>query len=93
MQQLELKIIEKASDMEPNEIAKVKEWVEAAFRQQPKEIRHEKAISRHIKAEIDKADLGWNCVVGKDFGAHVVPQSKKYAFLQARELSILLWKS
>lgn len=71
----------------------MKKVIENAFRQQPKEIRHEKAISRYIKAEMDKADLGWNCVVGKDFGAHVVHQSKKYAFLQARELSILLWKS
>jgi dynein light chain LC8-type len=84
MQQPEVKIIEKASDMEPNEIREVKKIIENAFRQQPKEIRHEKAISRYIKAELDKADLGWNCVVGKDFGAHVVHQSKKYAFLQAR---------
>lgn len=93
MQQPEFRIVEKASDMEPNEIAKVKEVVEAAFRQQPKDVLHERAISRYVKAEMDKADLGWNCVVGKNFGAHVVHQSKKYAFFQARELSILLWKS
>ncbi len=36
---------------------------------------------------------GWNCIVGKNFGAHVIHQAKKYVFLQMRELSVLLWKA
>ncbi len=36
---------------------------------------------------------GWNCIIGKNFGAHVIHQAKKYVFLQMRELSVLLWKA
>jgi dynein light chain LC8-type len=36
---------------------------------------------------------GWNCIVGKNFGAHVIHKEKKYVFIQIRELSVLLWKA
>lgn len=50
-------------------------------------------LSRYLKTEMDKNGSGWNCVVGKNFGAHVIHQTKKYIFLEFRELSILLWKA
>lgn len=42
---------------------------------------------------MDKRGNGWNCVVGRNFGGHVIHQTKKYIFFQVKELSILLWKS
>jgi len=45
---------------------------------------------------MDKQDadgFGWNCVVGRNFGGHVIHQTKKYIFFQVKELSILLWKA
>ena len=56
-------------------------------------MKQEKVIARYLKAEMDKRGNGWNCVVGRNFGGHVIHQTKKYAFFQMRELSILLWKS
>ena len=36
----------------------------------------------------------WNCVVGKNFGSHVIHQTEGYLFCSYRdEISILLWKS
>ena len=36
----------------------------------------------------------WNCVVGKNFGSHVVHQSRSYMFACLNEeISILLWKA
>ena len=36
----------------------------------------------------------WNCVVGKNFGSHVIHQTEGYLFCNYRdEISILLWKS
>jgi len=30
---------------------------------------------------MDKEDgYGWNCVVGKNFGSHIIHQTKKYIF-------------
>lgn len=42
---------------------------------------------------MDKNGCGWNCIVGKNFGAHVIHQTKQYILLEFRELSILLWKA
>lgn len=42
---------------------------------------------------MDKRGNGWNCVVGRNFGGHVIHQTKKYIFFQVRELSVLLWKA
>jgi dynein light chain LC8-type len=50
-------------------------------------------ISRFLKNEMDKRGNGWNCVVGRNFGGHVIHQTKKYVFFQVRELSVLLWKA
>ena len=36
----------------------------------------------------------WNCIVGKNFGSHVIHQTEGYLFCNYRdEISILLWKS
>ena len=36
----------------------------------------------------------WNCIVGKNFGSHVVHMTKSYLFCTyGEEISILLWKS
>jgi len=54
----------------------------------------ERQISNHFKNEFDKfGGHGWNCIVGNNFGSHVVHQTKKYIFFQVKELSVLLWKA
>ena len=36
----------------------------------------------------------WNCIVGKNFGSHVVQMTQSYLFCTYNsEISILLWKS
>lgn len=41
----------------------------------------EREIANYIKESLDKADgYGWNCVVGRAFGSHIVHQTKKYIF-------------
>ena len=41
-------------------------------------------IFHYIKNEMDRGEeiLGWNCVVGRHFGSHIIHQTKKYIFLQ-----------
>jgi dynein light chain LC8-type len=47
-----------------------------------------------LKQELDKNEtLGWNVIVGKDFGSHVFHQTKKYIYLRVLELYVLVWKS
>ena len=54
----------------------------------------EEEIAQNIKNELDKNEsLGWNVIVGKDFGSHVFHQTKRYIYLSVFELSILIWKS
>lgn len=54
----------------------------------------EKQIAAYFKQEMDKfGQHGWNCIVGKNFGSHVIHQTKKYIFFQFAELSVLLWKA
>ena len=39
-------------------------------------------------------DESWNCIVGKNFGSHVVHQSRSYMFANLNdEISVLLWKA
>lgn len=58
------------------------------------QFKTEKQIAHHIKYEFDKFDsFGWNCIVGRNFGSHVIHQTKKYIFFQIKELSFLLWKA
>jgi dynein light chain LC8-type len=76
---LEAKV--KATDMDPEEIEKIKEYLIAGLKDSLKEHKQERVLSRYLKNEMDKNGSGWNCVVGKNFGAHVIHQTKKYIFL------------
>ena len=57
--------------------------------------KEEKRIANRIRTEFDKnKDGSWNCIVGKNFGSHVIHQTKGYLFVTFNdEISILLWKS
>ena len=80
----------KATDMDDDYLKKVVDITMNAMISN----KHERLISRYIKNEFDKFDgFGWNCVVGKNFGSHIIHQTKKYVFYQVRELSFLLWKA
>ncbi len=51
-------------------------------------------ITRYIKEQFDKKlGVGWNVVIGKNYGAHVVHVTNNYIFVQFRQLYILIWKS
>ena len=76
---VEVKI--KATDMDPEEVERVKELLISGLRESLKEERQERILSRYMKTEMDKEGSGWNCIVGKNFGAHVIHQTKKYVFL------------
>jgi len=71
----------KATDMDPEEIEKIKEILTNGLRESLKDHKQERVLSRYLKTEMDKNGSGWNCVVGKNFGAHVIHQTKKYIFL------------
>jgi len=67
----------KATDMEEDMIKKVKEISMNAV----KDYKQEKQIAHYIKYELDKIDgYGWNCIVGRNFGSHIIHQTKKYVF-------------
>jgi len=56
--------------------------------------RQEKQLANYLKTEFDKQyGVGWNCVVGRNFGSHVVHQTKKYVYFQVRDTFVLLWKA
>jgi dynein light chain LC8-type len=90
-QKVEAKV--KASDMTPEDIERVKELLSQGLKESLKEQKQERVLSRFLKTEMDKNGCGWNCIVGKNFGAHVIHQTKQYILLEFRELVILLWKA
>ena len=82
-QKVEAKV--KASDMSPEDIEKVKELLAQGLKESLKEHKQERVLSRYLKTEMDKdMGTGWNCIVGKNFGAHVIHQTKQYMFLEFR---------
>ena len=80
----QLKPIIKATDIEEVELKKVLDSAIAAFKEPLRDQRQEKIISKYLKTELDKTGIGWNCVVGKNFGAHVIHQTKKYVFFEMK---------
>merc|ERR1712166_775080 len=54
--------------------------------------QEERKIAHSIKKQFDKDwNESWNCVVGKNFGSHVVHQSRSYmSACLNEEMSILL---
>ncbi|EGR29513.1 hypothetical protein IMG5_154340 [Ichthyophthirius multifiliis] len=80
----------KATDMEEDMVKRVKEISLSAI----KDFKQERQIANYIKQVFDKQDgYGWNCIVGRNFGSHIVHQTKKYCFFQINELQLLLWKA
>jgi dynein light chain LC8-type len=54
----------------------------------------EEDIAQNLKLELDKNEgMGWNVVVGSDFGSHVFHRTKKYIYVRVLELYVLIWKS
>mmetsp|Transcript_10711 Transcript_10711/g.7499 ORF Transcript_10711/g.7499 Transcript_10711/m.7499 type:complete len:91 (+) Transcript_10711:36-308(+) len=80
-------------DMDKEHIELCQKHIEEAFENH----REEKQIANKVRALLDK-EIGesWNVVVGKNFGSHVVHQTKSYMFCsygEDGEVSLLLWKS
>jgi dynein light chain LC8-type len=57
--------------------------------------RQEKEIANQIKRAFDNQyQYVWNCIVGRDFGSHIVHQTKRYIFMSYFDsVFVLLWKS
>lgn len=54
----------------------------------------EKDIAAHIKREFDKKHSPtWQCIVGRQFGADVVHESKNFVYFYLGQLAVLLWKT
>lgn len=53
------------------------------------------AIADHIRKKFDKEhERGWNCIVGRSFGAYVTHEIKTYSYFSVVPgVSILLWRS
>ena len=53
-----------------------------------------RAIAGHIKAEFDKRyGVGWQCVVGANFGCFFTHTSGTFIFFSLERLSFLLFKA
>ena len=94
MSEIKMKTIEDleitALDMEEGSVEKIKTLVQGVMRT----TFTENDICSQIKNGLDKEfSLGWNVVVGRDFGSHVIHKTKHYMFMKVMELSILIWKS
>ena len=94
MTEIQMKTIEDleitALDMEEGNVEKIKTLVQGVMRV----TFTENDICSQIKNALDKEfSLGWNVVVGRDFGSHVIHKTKNYMYLKVMELSILIWKS
>ena len=57
--------------------------------------KEERIIANKIRQEFDKVyGESWNCIVGKNYGSHVIHQTEGYLFCTFNdEISVLLWKS
>ena len=55
----------------------------------------ERVIAQKIRHEFDKVHgESWCCIVGKNFGSHVIHQTGGYLFCNLNEeISVLLWKT
>ncbi|TNV81003.1 hypothetical protein FGO68_gene13912 [Halteria grandinella] len=88
MSKLNIKVV----DMENAVTETAKKSINEAF----ENYREERFIANKIKEDFDKVyGPSWNVIVGKNFGSHVVHQTKSYLFASYGddEIYILLWKS
>ena len=78
-------------DMKDDVLENAKQTILRIF----EEFKEERVICNKIKQDFDKTyGESWNCVVGKNFGSHVIHQTEGYIFCSYNEeISILLWKS
>ena len=54
----------------------------------------EKDIAAHIKKEFDKKyNPSWHCIVGRNFGSYVTPETKHFIYFYVGQVAILLFKS
>lgn len=80
-----------AVDMEEDMLSYALQAVSSAFENS----RSDREVALAVKKSFDtQYSAVWNCVVGKDFGSHVVYQTRHYVFLAYFEATyVLLWKS
>jgi dynein light chain LC8-type len=80
-----------AVDMEEDMQSYALQAVSSAFENS----RSDKEVALAVKKSFDTQFAAvWNCVVGKDFGSHVVYQTRHYIFLSYFDSTyVLLWKS
>jgi dynein light chain LC8-type len=84
-----------AEDLSEEALVFVKQASQDAFGLQPVTGRVYQTIASTIRQACDKElGRGWNCVVGRSFGAFVTQKIKCYAYLSVFPgVSILLWKT
>ena len=85
---LHVKVVDMDKAMQDSAVASIKEAFE--------NIKEERFIANKVRDDFDKLyGPSWNVVVGKNFGSHVVHQTKSYLFATYGDeiISILLWKS
>lgn len=57
------------------------------------------AVATHIRLGFDKQHpdkkdgKGWNCVVGRSFGAYVTHEIKTYVYFTVAGVYVLLWRA
>jgi dynein light chain LC8-type len=81
-----IKFVDISDDMQNDAVDIATKAIEAHVR--------EADIALQIKREFDKKhNPTWQCVVGREFGACVVQESKHFIHFYLGQLSILLWKT
>ena len=87
MSGVKLLVVDMEEDMQQYAIQSVSNAFESC--------RTERDIALNIKDAFDsKFEKVWNVIVGRDFGSHVVYQTKRYIFLSFNDHTyILIWKS
>ena len=84
-----------AEDLSEEDEASIKAWCQEVFRSSPMSPHVYSRLATMIRERCDKElGRGWNCVVGKSFGAFVTQKLKAYIYLSVYQgVSILLWKA
>jgi dynein light chain LC8-type len=84
-----------AEDLSEEDEAEIKQWCEDVFKSSPTAPFVYSAIAEELRQRCDKEKgRGWNCVVGRSFGAFVTQKLKAYVYLSVYPgVSILLWKA
>ena len=51
-------------------------------------------ICAYVKAQFDASHgQGWNVIIGKNFGSHVVHKTNNYMFGKIKQYYILIWRA